>query len=241
MGLVSLSPKSTKSSRLQNGTCFACLEQQSKRGLSPRDRILHAKLDMTSHHKFSSISYKPRTTTSLAQKIGGTGAGLSLSFAVSGIANAGGPVDNDIDSKSSSSCAHGKKVYTEYSVTVTRDLQACLGMVDACSVLWLMVADEFIKRRTETEWFIEGDFDTYVSQIRKPHVWGGEPELLMASHVLQMPITVYMREEAAGGLIAIAEYGQEYGKEDPIRVLYHGCGHYEALHIPGNAEPRSRL
>ncbi|VAI18965.1 unnamed protein product [Triticum turgidum subsp. durum] len=117
MGLVSLSPKSTKSSRLQNGTCFACLEQQSKRGLSPRDRILHAKLDMTSHHKFSSISYKPRTTTSLAQKIGGTGAGLSLSFAVSGIANAGGLVDNDIDSKSSSSCAHGKKVYTEYSVT----------------------------------------------------------------------------------------------------------------------------
>lgn len=33
--------------------------------------------------------------------------------------------------------------------------------------------------------FVEGDFDTYVSQIRKPHVWGGEPELLMASHVLQ--------------------------------------------------------
>uniref|UniRef100_A0A453L4L8 OTU domain-containing protein n=1 Tax=Aegilops tauschii subsp. strangulata TaxID=200361 RepID=A0A453L4L8_AEGTS len=57
----------------------------------------------------------------------------------------------------------------------------------------------------------------------------------------RMPITVYMREEAAGGLIAIAEYGQEYGKEDPIRVLYHGCGHYEALHIPGNSEPRSRL
>lgn len=33
--------------------------------------------------------------------------------------------------------------------------------------------------------FIEGDFDTYVSQIRKPHVWGGEPELFIASHVLQ--------------------------------------------------------
>lgn len=33
--------------------------------------------------------------------------------------------------------------------------------------------------------FVEGNFDTYVSQIRKPHVWGGEPELFMASHVLQ--------------------------------------------------------
>ncbi|KAG6485808.1 hypothetical protein ZIOFF_054373 [Zingiber officinale] len=32
--------------------------------------------------------------------------------------------------------------------------------------------------------FVEGDFDTYVSQIMKPHVWGGEPELFMASHVL---------------------------------------------------------
>jgi hypothetical protein len=56
-----------------------------------------------------------------------------------------------------------------------------------------------------------------------------------------MPITVYMREEAAGGLIAIAEYGQEYGKEDPIQVLYHGYGHYDALQIPGNSDPRSRL
>ncbi|KAH9302214.1 hypothetical protein KI387_013797, partial [Taxus chinensis] len=42
------------------------------------------------------------------------------------------------------------------------------------------VADEFLKRRKETEWFLEGNFDTYVKQIRKPHVWGGEPELLMA-------------------------------------------------------------
>ncbi|XP_037442339.1 OVARIAN TUMOR DOMAIN-containing deubiquitinating enzyme 4-like [Triticum dicoccoides] len=261
MGLVSLSPKSTTSSRLQNATCFACLEQQSKRGLSARDSILHAKLDMPSHHKFSSISWKARTTRSLAQKIGGTGAGLSLSFTVSGIANAGGPVDNDIDSKSPSSCAHGKKVYTQYSVTGIPGDGRCLFRSVAHGAcmrsgkpipnedlqrkladdLRTLVADEFIKRRTETEWFIEGDFDTYVSQIRKPHVWGGEPELLMASHVLQMPITVYMSEEAAGGLIAIAEYGQEYGKEDPIRLLYHGCGHYEALQIPGNAEPRSRL
>jgi OTU domain-containing protein 6 len=47
------------------------------------------------------------------------------------------------------------------------------------------VADEFVKRRSDTEWFLEGDFDTYVRHMRKPHVWGGEPELLMSSHVLQ--------------------------------------------------------
>ncbi|XP_057982462.1 OVARIAN TUMOR DOMAIN-containing deubiquitinating enzyme 4 isoform X2 [Malania oleifera] len=102
------------------------------------------------------------------------------------------------------------------------------------------VADEFVKRREETEWFIEGNFDTYVSQIRKPHIWGGEPELLMASHVLQMPITVYMHDENSGGLISIAEYGQEYGKENPIRLLYHGFGHYDALQIPGK-NTKSRL
>lgn len=33
--------------------------------------------------------------------------------------------------------------------------------------------------------FVEGDFDTYVAKMRQPHVWGGEPELLMSSYVLQ--------------------------------------------------------
>ncbi|XP_065041883.1 OVARIAN TUMOR DOMAIN-containing deubiquitinating enzyme 4-like isoform X2 [Musa acuminata AAA Group] len=94
------------------------------------------------------------------------------------------------------------------------------------------VADEFIRRRTDTEWFLEGDFDTYVKQIRKPQAWGGEPELLMCSHVLRMPITVYMSTDSSDGLKIIAEYGQEYGKENPIRVLYHGYGHYDALQMP---------
>lgn len=57
----------------------------------------------------------------------------------------------------------------------------------------------------------------------------------------RMPITVYMHDEKAGGLITIAEYGQEYGKENPIRVLYHGFGHYDALHIPGVRSGKSRL
>ncbi|KAF3442599.1 hypothetical protein FNV43_RR16515 [Rhamnella rubrinervis] len=157
--------------------------------------------------------------------------------------------------------SHGKKVYTDYSIIgipgdgrcLFRSVAhgACLrsgkpapsGSLqrELADDLRAMVADEFIKRRKETEWFVEGDFDTYVSQIRKPHVWGGEPELFIASHVLQMPITVYMYDEDAGGLISIAEYGQEYGKENPIRLLYHGFGHYDALQIPGKSSGRSRL
>ncbi|NP_001242273.1 OVARIAN TUMOR DOMAIN-containing deubiquitinating enzyme 4-like [Glycine max] len=156
---------------------------------------------------------------------------------------------------------HGKKVYTDYSVigipgdgrclfrSVARG--ACLRsgkpppnesiQRELADDLRARVADEFIKRKEETEWFVEGDFDTYVSQIRKPHVWGGESELFIASHVLQMPITVYMYDKDAGGLISIAEYGQKYGKENPIRVLYHGFGHYDALEIPRRKGPKPRL
>lgn len=66
------------------------------------------------------------------------------------------------------------------------------------------VADEFIHRQAETEWYLEGDFDQYVSRIRQPHIWGGEPELIMCCHVLKMPITVHMRNKGSKGLKTIA-------------------------------------
>ncbi|KAE8651144.1 OVARIAN TUMOR DOMAIN-containing deubiquitinating enzyme 4 isoform X2 [Cucumis sativus] len=163
--------------------------------------------------------------------------------------------DNEENSDSSHvKLSHGKKVYTDYSVIgipgdgrcLFRSVAhgACLRsgkpapseslQRDLADELRSNVADEFIKRREETEWFVEGDFDTYMSNMRNPHVWGGEPELFMASHVLQAPIIVYMYDKDSGGLISIAEYGDEYGKENPIRVLYHGFGHYDALQIPAN-------
>ncbi|KAI4370693.1 hypothetical protein MLD38_019013 [Melastoma candidum] len=94
------------------------------------------------------------------------------------------------------------------------------------------VVEELIKRREETEWFIEGDFDAYIKRIQEPYVWGGEPELLMASHVLKTPIWVYMIERSSGSLANIAKYGEEYKKDEgetPINILFHGYGHYEIL------------
>ncbi|PPD72236.1 hypothetical protein GOBAR_DD30863 [Gossypium barbadense] len=93
------------------------------------------------------------------------------------------------------------------------------------------VVNELLKRREETEWFIEGDFDAYVKEIQQPYVWGGEPELLMASHVLKTRISVYMIHRSSGNLINIAKYGEEYQKEkeNPINVLFHGYGHYDIL------------
>ncbi|XP_077230622.1 uncharacterized protein LOC143863747 [Tasmannia lanceolata] len=95
------------------------------------------------------------------------------------------------------------------------------------------VANELLKRRDEIEWFIEGDFDTYVKSIQQPSTWGGEPELLMASHVLQTQISVFMIDRSSGGLVTIASYGQGYGKDKngPIKVLFHGYGHYDLLEI----------
>ncbi|XP_021746569.1 OTU domain-containing protein At3g57810-like [Chenopodium quinoa] len=91
------------------------------------------------------------------------------------------------------------------------------------------VVDELIKRRKDTEWYLEDKFDRYICQMRKSYVWGGETELLMASHVLKMPITVYMLDKKSSNLKIIAEYGQEYGTQSPICILYHGYGHYDAL------------
>ena len=38
-----------------------------------------------------------------------------------------------------------------------------------------------------------------------------------------------MLDKKTNSLKVIAEYGQEYGKENPVRVLYHGYGHYDIL------------
>lgn len=93
------------------------------------------------------------------------------------------------------------------------------------------VAEELLNRREETEWFIEGDFDLYVTRMQKPCVWGGEPEILMASHVLKTPISVFMRDTSSTEIVNIAKYGEEYrnGKDISINVLFHGYGHYEIL------------
>ncbi|KAH0782616.1 hypothetical protein KY290_002214 [Solanum tuberosum] len=147
-----------------------------------------------------------------------TSAGLFIGFLVCCsasepvLAEASGGSMGDSCESSTTGYSHGKKGRPPPNENLQRQL---------ADELRARVADEFIKRREETEWFIEGDFITYVAQIRNSHVWGGEPELLMASHVLQMPITVYMYDQDARGLISIAEYGQEYGKDNPIKVLYH--------------------
>lgn len=89
--------------------------------------------------------------------------------------------------------------------------------------------EELNERREETEWFIEGDFEQYCHRMKMSSTWGGEPEILMLTHVLTSPISVYMESEE--GVRNIGRYGDEYGDEEDLAVLFHGAGHYEALRV----------
>ncbi|KAL9251442.1 OVARIAN TUMOR DOMAIN-containing deubiquitinating enzyme 4-like protein [Drosera capensis] len=93
------------------------------------------------------------------------------------------------------------------------------------------VVEELLKRRDEIQWFVEEDFDTYIKRIQQPYVWGGEPELVMAAHVLKTPISVYMKDKRSGVLTKISNYGEEYQRNEElsINVLFHGYGHYDSL------------
>ena len=53
--------------------------------------------------------------------------------------------------------------------------------------------DELARRRTEVlEWFTDGEFDAYCADMRRPNAWGGEPEILMLTHVVKTPIEVFV-------------------------------------------------
>ncbi|MCL7029772.1 hypothetical protein MKW94_003430 [Papaver nudicaule] len=94
------------------------------------------------------------------------------------------------------------------------------------------VLDELSRRQDEFDQWDLGDFDEYVKRMQNPTEWGGEPELLMASHVLQTPICVFIVECKSGDLINISNYGQEYAEDNkPIKVLFRDYGHYDVLEI----------
>ncbi|CAJ1446009.1 unnamed protein product [Effrenium voratum] len=92
-------------------------------------------------------------------------------------------------------------------------------------VLRAQAVAELAKRREEIEWAIEGPFEDYLRRMSRSGEWGGEPELLMLSHYLERPIEVYMVNPR---LVRIQNYGEDL-KSAPIRILFHGYGHYSAL------------
>lgn len=184
--------------------------------------------------------------------------GLSMPLPLGPLPRAEGVKEGSLDS--SKGPLQEKQVFTDYTITGIPGDGRCLfraiaygaclrkgqpapsdsSQQELADELRANVVDELIRRRADCEWFIEEDFDTYTTRMRKCYVWGGEPELLMASHVLRAPIIVYLLHQSSGGITSIAEYGFEYGTNNPIRVLYHGFGHYDAVQVPG-IRPPSKL
>ena len=60
--------------------------------------------------------------------------------------------------------------------------QVCLALIDS---------------QEEIAPFIDGDFNEYVTEMADVQTWGGEPELAIVAEVLQLPVTVYQREQVS--------------------------------------------
>jgi hypothetical protein len=92
------------------------------------------------------------------------------------------------------------------------------------------VVAQLLAQREFVEPFLPMPFNQYVEAMRMDGAWGGEPELSMASIVMEAVISVY----ASSDMSLVAEYDvAEEGRRStsPLRipVLYHQDLHYDAL------------
>lgn len=94
-------------------------------------------------------------------------------------------------------------------------------------------------RRQEVEWFLEEPFDQYIARMSQAGTWGGEPELLMAQHVLSRPIWVWMKGTHVDAsrydsdvFVRSVAYGEEMGGEDQALHLSYSGTHYDLLRLP---------
>mmetsp|Transcript_30098 Transcript_30098/g.53824 ORF Transcript_30098/g.53824 Transcript_30098/m.53824 type:complete len:85 (-) Transcript_30098:352-606(-) len=81
--------------------------------------------------------------------------------------------------------------------------------------------------------FIDEDYDAYLAKMSRDGTWGGEPELAVAPHAIQMPIRVYSLV-GSGQIQLLNEYGREYLAfgDSAVSVFFHGMGHYDLLASP---------
>ncbi|GJD08446.1 OTU domain-containing protein At3g57810 [Galdieria sulphuraria] len=90
------------------------------------------------------------------------------------------------------------------------------------------------REKFEKSMIIEGNLRRYCQELLKPSFYGGEPEIWVLSEVFQVPIQVYLQTEN-GEYKKIVEYGKSFWNKKegggvlPIRLLYNGVNHYDAL------------
>ncbi len=91
------------------------------------------------------------------------------------------------------------------------------------------VVAQLLVRRDFVEPFLPVPFDEYVEVMSRQGTWGGEPELSMASIVLEAVISVHTASDMS--LVAEYDVAEVKGSQSSVRipVLYHQDLHYEAL------------
>jgi hypothetical protein len=84
-------------------------------------------------------------------------------------------------------------------------------------------------RQHEAEFkpFMTDDFDAYLREMQKPHVWGGERELFAIANVTRRPVHVYTENQ--GEIVKLCEYGDAGASAKPAMSLLFNSKHYDAL------------
>mmetsp|Transcript_17716 Transcript_17716/g.29136 ORF Transcript_17716/g.29136 Transcript_17716/m.29136 type:complete len:471 (+) Transcript_17716:65-1477(+) len=94
-----------------------------------------------------------------------------------------------------------------------------------------MVVDIMMKNKDEfmASGVVEEDFGKHCEMMRKSNTYGGEPELLVLTHVIEAPIAVLLTAQDC--FVEIQRYGRWYDRS-AVRLLYNGKDHYNCLVYP---------
>ena len=83
---------------------------------------------------------------------------------------------------------------------------------------------------------VDDNIQNYCKKIMSPSFWGGEPELLVLSKMLKVPIYVYIAEGGGSTYNPIYKFGEnfskagkDWAKRRPVRLLYSNGNHYDLL------------
>ncbi len=107
---------------------------------------------------------------------------------------------------------------------------ALLGTVTVAHYVRDEIADQLVKNmeKYKEKNLILGDFDAYVSDIRKTRFWGGVPECYAASDLYGVPVHVFTQYDKHFGEVLDVDGralpSERYGSlinEPPIRLYYH--------------------
>ena len=84
-------------------------------------------------------------------------------------------------------------------------------------------------RQHEAEFkpFMTEDFEAYLCEMEKPHVWGGERELFSIANVTRRLVHVYTENQ--GEIVKLCEYGDARASAKEAISLLFNSKHYDAL------------